>query len=182
MTPRYAIVFLNYLLIFNYFSLLHFIWPLMVCWNIIFKNKFLFFRKKSHAFLVFGGDSALCNYNSALCNIARSQVFTFKLRRRFFSSVAELHNLYAALVQIKIFRRSRSRIALRLRLWRIRLRQWYWTWLGIEKWHKMWQFITYSVHNIFSNINRTESNKQDSFIMCLNFYFVLNILHCCIVG
>jgi hypothetical protein len=35
---------------------------------------------------------------------------------------------------------------------------------------------------IFSNINPTDSNDRDSFIMCLNFKFVLKILPCYIVG
>jgi hypothetical protein len=67
------------------------------------------------------------------------------------------------------FGRSRSRNAMWLRL-KLRLRsdKWHKKWLGIEKLHKMKQFITHSVH-IFDKINRTESNEKDSFNMCLNF-------------
>jgi hypothetical protein len=71
----------------------------------------------------------------------------------------------AGAARSRIFGRSRSRNAMQLRL--RRLRHWYYTWLGIEKWHKILQFITHSVH-ILCNTNRTESYEQNSFNMCIN--------------
>jgi hypothetical protein len=54
-----------------------------------------------------------------------------------------------------------------MRIWlllrRLRLRQWYKTWLGIEKGHKILQFITHSVH-IFSNKNRTVQNHMNKIV------------------
>jgi hypothetical protein len=62
------------------------------------------------------------------------------------------------------FGRSRSRKAMQLRL---RLRQWCLSWLGIKMTPILYQFITHLAH-IFSDINRSESNEEDSFNMCLN--------------
>jgi hypothetical protein len=68
------------------------------------------------------------------------------------------------------FGRSRSRKAMRLRLRLRRLRSDNGTKHGYQLKNntKFQQFITHLV-DIFSNMNHTESDEQDSFIMCLNF-------------